>query len=374
MLTISTGLTTVMFNRLSPRPLLTTAIVALAVAFGAGDALAQTPAATIENSEGDVRLELNHNGSLLVPGDPLYDGTENDSIPATGAGTRMMWYPAKTAFRVGEVGFSSDKADAWDAESIGYHSVAFGRDTKASGDRSTAMGASTTASDLQATAMGSGTTASGYSATSMGSYTTAASSYSLSIGQCNDANTTSDGTLFAVGNGSLGSGGCSTPSNALVLDTDGNLTIAGGLTESSDRRLKTEIEPLGEDVLEALGEIRPVRFRFEEGTGHPTDRQLGLIAQEVQAHFPELVSEGSGGHLSLSYTKLSAVLLKGLQEQQEEVESKEQRIDELEERLSALEDKVQGDRPAAVGPGLGFLVAIALGGVAGAWLRSRREA
>lgn len=110
---------------------------------------------------------------------------------------------------------------------------------------------------------------------------------------------------------------------------NGNLTIAGTLTESSDERFKTDVEPLG-SVLTDLETLRPVRFRFKEGTGHPAETQLGLLAQEVQAVFPELVTEDGDGYLSLAYPKLTAVLLKGLQEQQAQIETLEQRMATLE--------------------------------------------
>jgi hypothetical protein len=161
--------------------------------------------------------------------------------------------------------------------------------------------------------MGFATTASGTDATAMGNNTTAASGNSLSIGSFNSANTSADGTLFAAGNGSFGS-----PSDALVLDQGGNLTISGTLTESSDRRLKTSIRPLNSETLAKLSRLRPVRYEFKNQETHPSGEQIGLVAQEVRNEFPALVSGGADDALSLSYSKLGAVLLKGLQEQQAE--------------------------------------------------------
>src|SRR5207245_1839770 len=63
------------------------------------------------------------------------------TIPATGAGTRMMWYPGKGAFRAGYVGGTQ-----WDDANIGAGSTAMGVYTTASGDTPTAMGNATTAS------------------------------------------------------------------------------------------------------------------------------------------------------------------------------------------------------------------------------------
>ncbi|MDX1410042.1 MAG: hypothetical protein R3330_17955, partial [Saprospiraceae bacterium] len=102
----------------------------------------------------------------------LWQGTFDatpDAPPAQGAGTRMMWYPAKAAFRAGH----ADGAQ-WEKDSIGTYSVALGYSTIASGSRSTALGQSTKASELGSTALGYLTTASGQRSTAMG-HSTAAS-------------------------------------------------------------------------------------------------------------------------------------------------------------------------------------------------------
>jgi hypothetical protein len=352
------------------------------------------PVTKIENADGDSLVHINQEGGFVVYGE-RFDG----AIPAEGRGTRMMWYPAKAAFRAGDVGKRTSINDQWNDENIGQSSVALGRDTKASGfsslatgsltsaksifstamgdgtiasgetamamgkstnasgDVSMAMGDNTTASGDFSTAMGieteatgntsvsmgngteasgvvsfatgSATTASGIGSTAMGSNTTAATPRSLSIGRYNDANTSDDNTLFVVGNGSDPSGFLGGRSDALVLDQSGNLEISGTLTENSDRRLKTQIQPLDNSVLAPLGEIEPVRFQFKDERTHPSGTQLGLIAQEVQAQFPALVSKGASGHLSVSYSKFTAVLLKGLQEQQSQIHKQREQIDRL---------------------------------------------
>ena len=121
-------------------------------------ARAQTPAATIENADGDVVLKSYDDGALLAPWT-----ADVGAIPDEGFGTRMMWYPGKAAFRAGYVG-----GDQWNDSNIGNQSVAFGLSTIASGRQSTAMGLGTTASGAASTAMGDNTTASGSFSTAMG--------------------------------------------------------------------------------------------------------------------------------------------------------------------------------------------------------------
>lgn len=65
-----------------------------------------------------------------------------------------------------------------------------------------------------------------------------------------------------------------------------NIRYSGSLGGTSDRRLKTHIVPLG-DVLEKLRRLNPVSF---QKTATPGRTEFGLIAQELEMVFPELVS------------------------------------------------------------------------------------
>jgi|GEM_PF-3101415 len=113
------------------------------------------------------------------------------TIPATGAGSRMMWYPRKAAFRAGFVAGA-----AWDDVNIGNYSAAFGSNTTASGANSVAMGRSVTASGISAVALGDLVTASNNYAVSIGYSNTASDAYSVAIGN----------EISSGGNGSIGLG------------------------------------------------------------------------------------------------------------------------------------------------------------------------
>jgi hypothetical protein len=150
--------------------------------------------------------------------------------PASGAGSRMMWYPQKAVFRVGIVDNSN-----WDKDSIGRFSFAAGFNTKASGEGSfasgsysiargsysTSMGYSTTANGNYSTSMGYDTKASGISSSSMGYGTTASGNYSTSMGLQTHANgdfstsmgygTNASGSYStSLGDGTIASGSIST--------------------------------------------------------------------------------------------------------------------------------------------------------------------
>ncbi len=97
--------------------------------------------------------------------------------PAIGGGRRLMWIPAKGAFRAGD-----PSGNQWDDGNIGTMSVAFGSGNIASGVNSTALGALTTASGSNALAAGLQSIAGGDMSLAFGSLVTASGSYSVAIG------------------------------------------------------------------------------------------------------------------------------------------------------------------------------------------------
>ena len=184
--------------------------------------------------------------SLLADGGLLAGGSfGTGAIPASGSGTRMMWHPAKAAFRAGKV-----TATMWDEAETGESSSAFGLDTVASGAGSFAAGRSakalggsamafgtnTTASGGNSTALGGGTTAAGYASVAagldsvasgsqsvaMGSGVTAAGNFSVALGLDSRANGIGS---FAAGINTIASGRSSV---ALGGGTSGNGALASG--------------------------------------------------------------------------------------------------------------------------------------------------
>jgi len=276
--------------------------------------------------------------------------------------TAMGRFPTASGDAATAMGFSTTASSA--------NATAMGSETTANGISATAMGSETTASDFAATAMGEQTTASGEASTAMGNGTIASNFTSLSVGSYNDANSTAGGlALFVVGNGT----GNSDRSDALLLTSNGTLKISGTLNESSDRRLKTSIRPMKDETLGKLSRLRPVRYQFKNQQTHPSGEQIGLVAQDVREEFPALVSGGQGDALSLSYSKFTAVLLKGLQEQQAEIDQQQSQIADLRDendairaRLNRLEKEEQAVLAGIAGPwGLALLFACVIGGMGG---------
>lgn len=175
-----------------------------ALALPAEPAAAQTTDSLVyAASSGTTRFRVNSDGGLLATG--TFSGDESagagaGGIPATGAGSRVMWYGGMAAFRAGVV--YSFGATYWDLLNIGFGSAAFGSNTRASGNYSFAAGLATTASGDESVALGNNGTANADRAFAF------------------------NGTASAVGAVAIGSGAQATSDDALAL---GPSSIAGGL-------------------------------------------------------------------------------------------------------------------------------------------------
>jgi Chaperone of endosialidase len=368
-----------------------------------------TPVARLHVADSNVLFT----GPVTIPGTTTY------YPPASGAGSRMMWYPQKAAFRVGFV-----DGTQWDKDSIGLFSFSAGYNTKAIGNGSTSMGAnskasgtistsignSTIASGGSSTSMGNFTTASGFNSTSMGNNTIAKSYSSLVIGNYND--TTNTNRLFEIGNGTannarsnaltvlvngnvgigttvpnallqlsntiinrkivlydannndnqyygfgINSGmlryqvdavaaehtfyagtGAGTSQYVFAIHGDGNIFAPGTFTSTSDARLKKNITPLGSSLAK-LSQLNGYTYNWLSPT-RDQRQQIGLLAQEVQKVYPQLVTELKGDNnettLGINYLGLIPVLLEGMKEQQKQLEQQQKQMDEQRKMIEQL--------------------------------------
>ena len=113
------------------------------------------------------------------------------------------------------------------------------------------------------------------------------------------------------------------------------------MTARSDRRLKNTIVDLDNDFVSNYLQLRPVNFYWNDGSDNK-HRQYGLIAQEVEALFPDIVSiaNDSMQTKSVNYQALHALSLKVIQAQQAEIELLKKKQAEFEARLLKLEAKL----------------------------------
>jgi hypothetical protein len=109
----------------------------------------------------------------------------------------------------------------------------------------------------------------------------------------------------------------------------GNLNVMGGLRVNgvnypSDRRFKTNVRPLSSALASVLA-LRGVRYDWNalgvQHGGTAGAPQVGLIAQELEQLYPELVSTDADGYKAVNYAQLAPVLIEALKEQQVQIEA-----------------------------------------------------
>jgi hypothetical protein len=160
-------------------------------------------------------------------------------------------------------------------------------------------------------------------------------------------NTSSSGNVISFSS-TLQSNGNNTNSAHFQGNTTsvGNWYLFGNGTSSysSDERLKKNIETTRSGYLEDLCKLRVVKYNWkldEEGK----NKELGLIAQEVEQIFPNLVQDDLNPiskddatiYKQLKQSVLPFMLLKAVQELNAKVDSQQALIANLTTRLSALE-------------------------------------
>ncbi len=131
-----------------------------------------------------------------------------------------------------------------------------------------------------------------------------------------------DGTNFKLNGGVVVTGTYYSGASAGVTCGSGavdssTLGIVTGCVVS-DIRYKKNVTEL-DSVLEKISKIRGVTYNLNEDylTLYPEASkglQIGMIAQEVQEQFPELVAENSDGSLTIRYMYFAPVLLEAIKE------------------------------------------------------------
>ena len=118
-------------------------------------------------------------------------------------------------------------------------------------------------------------------------------------------------------------------SETITNASDGTVLVSGNLSVSSDMRLKDNIYTLGNtmsDILKLDG-----KSYTREGR-----KEIGLLAQDVELVYPELVSVDGNGMLAVNYQALSAILINGVKDQEERISKQEERIVKLEILVNLL--------------------------------------
>ncbi len=132
--------------------------------------------------------------------------------------------------------------------------------------------------------------------------------------------------ILAAEGGNVGIG-TTAPSEKLEVNGTIKATV---FLYSSDERLKKDINKI-DNALEKIQELEGVFFKWKD---NDEKTNLGLIAQDVEKVFPEVVQTSEvDGLKSIAYANLVAPLIEAVKEQQEQIKKLEERIKDLESSL-----------------------------------------
>ena len=126
------------------------------------------------------------------------------------------------------------------------------------------------------------------------------------------------------------------------VHVNGSFTYSSSLMQTSDLRLKENIVPLSSREGSALGKVldmNVIEYNYKKmipsmklpdtvsvddamrAAGiNPEKKHIGLIAQDLQKLYPELVEEGQDGYLAVNYIELVPVLIRAIQELKQELD------------------------------------------------------
>jgi hypothetical protein len=149
-----------------------------------------------------------------------------------------------------------------------------------------------------------------------------------------NSTTAAAGYLAAGTTGVVGTAG-SAPGSWAGYFT-GNVNITGTLTASgstfpSDLRLKTDIQPL-ENTLAKVLNLRGVSYVMK--ADEAKERKIGVIAQELEQEYPELVATNDNGMKSVAYANLTAVLIEAVKGLKAENAALKADLDEIRRMLA----------------------------------------
>ena len=108
------------------------------------------------------------------------------------------------------------------------------------------------------------------------------------------------------------------------LTVNENLIVNGAIFNPSDLNLKEKIENIPNSKIEDLLNLEPIEYKFKNDI---TKRiRYGLIAQDVEKIYPELINNNNLGYKAVNYIDLIPMLLLKMKYMQKE-------IDELREQI-----------------------------------------
>ena len=129
----------------------------------------------------------------------------------------------------------------------------------------------------------------------------------------------------------------------------GKVNVTGSIYQNnslihSDRRFKKDIKPI-KNPLQSIQQLTGTSYQFRTGNftsrSFSNQRQLGLIAQEVEKVFPELVKTNEDGYKAVNYDGLIPVLIEAVKAQQVVIETQKETTDEQQKTVVKQQEKLK---------------------------------
>lgn len=111
---------------------------------------------------------------------------------------------------------------------------------------------------------------------------------------------------------------------------DGTVTVTGTFVDNSDSRWKKNVQ-LIPNAVEKIQQLRGITYDWNDDYPYLNNekKQVGVIAQEVEAVLPEVVHTNEEGYKSVEYRKMTALLIEAIKEQQTQIDALKTEIDLL---------------------------------------------
>ncbi|WP_044205361.1 tail fiber domain-containing protein [Flammeovirga sp. OC4] len=134
----------------------------------------------------------------------------------------------------------------------------------------------------------------------------------------------------------------------VLRDTLGGELVLNRFTDfsaiSSDLRYKSNINPL-QNSLEKVMQLKGVSYFYKTDEfpkkSFDRDQQVGLIAQEVEEVFPELVKTDQEGYKSVHYAQTVAVLIEAIKELNQKIELLSEENKSLKASLNTAQENAE---------------------------------
>ena len=90
------------------------------------------------------------------------------------------------------------------------------------------------------------------------------------------------------------------------------------------------------ESLKKIDEINPVSFYWRKEFSKDQRRQIGVLAQDIEKVFPELVQEDQRGNLSVNYSGLVAPLIDSVKALNQKIEAQQMIIEKQQKQIEML--------------------------------------